>query len=166
MICRGYNQHIINLLSRQQILWKCTLSDGTEVLSDFDVPEMKDPWTRLRIYCYNNNLSIIKVEVMIPGDSPREVYSDENGLDNILIIRGISKDINDVEETTYSFMTFGQLKDDNTIEVTRFYWPECKFGTYSEIRQLTPENEELLFRQRKNCGDDCSCQTKRKSRPT
>jgi len=161
MICKGYNEHIINLLANQQILWKCTLLDGTEVLSDFDMPNYKDPWTRLRQYCYNNNAKISKVAVIVPGNPEQEVYSDPTGLDNILIIRGISKDINEVEETTYSFMTFGQLKEDNLIYVTRFYWPECKFGTYSEIRQLTPENEELLYRQRNTCGDNCSCQTEK-----
>jgi hypothetical protein len=165
MICKGYNEHIIGLLARQQILWKCTLDDGTEVLSDFDVPDKKDPWTRLRQYCYNNSKKITTVSVIIPGNPEQEVYSNPTGLDNILIIRGISKDINEVEETTYSFMTFGQLKEDNLIYVTRFYWPECRFGTPSEIRQLTPENEELLYRQRKTCGDDCSCQTKKRRHP-
>ena len=163
MICRGFNSHIMHLLNMQQVLWKCILSDGTEAWSDFDIPDQKDPWSRLRTFCNNNLLDIIEVKAIIPGNPETTVFKDDNGLDNILIIRGTSKDLNSEGETSYSFMTFGQLKDDGKIHVRRFYWPECEFGTYVEVREITPENEALLYRRKIACGDSCTCQSKEQS---
>lgn len=159
MLCTGYNQHIIGLLMNQQVLWKCILDNGTQVFSDFDVPDQKDPWTRLRQYCNNNNVKIVEVRAMVPGNPEAIVYQDDNGLDNFMLIRGTAKDINDDGETSYSFMTFGKVEDDGKIHVRRYYWPECAFGTYEEIREITPENEGLIYRQRKQCGDNCECQS-------
>lgn len=160
MICKGYNEHILDLLMKQQVLWKCILSNGEQVWSDFDVPGLKDPWTRLRHYCNNNNIDIVEVRAIVPGNPEQVVYTSDTYLDNILIIRGHAKDINDAGETVYSFMTFGKLEDDGKIHVIRFYWPECHFGTYVEIREVTPDNEELLYRKKKRCEEGCSCQTK------
>jgi hypothetical protein len=144
----------------QQILWKLLLNDGTEIWSDFDLENKKDPWTRARHYCNNNNKNIVQVKVIIPGNPEQLVWENSNGLDNILIVRGMAKDINDSGETVYSFMTFGKVEEDELIHVKRFYWPECKFGTTEEIREITPENEKLLYRKIKRCSDDCTCQSK------
>lgn len=159
MLCTGYNAHITHLLMNQQVLWKCILDDGTEVWSDFDVPNQKDPWTRVRQHCNNNGKDIVEVRVIVPGQPEYTVFKDLNGLDGLLIVRGTAKDINDVSETTYSFVTFGQIEEDGLIHIKRFYWPECAFGSLSEVREITPENEALLYRRRKNCGESCKCQS-------
>lgn len=163
MICTGYNAHITSLLMKQQILWKLILNDGTEVWSDFDLPETKDPWTRARHYCNNNSKDIIEVKVVIPGNPEQTVFRDENGLDKIFLIRGMAKDINDTGETIYSFMSFGKVEDDGLIHVKKFYWPECSFGASEEIREVTPENEKLLYKKITRCSDDCKCS---KSKPS
>jgi hypothetical protein len=159
MICTKINDYIIGLLNQQSILWKCVLDSGVEVWSDFDLPDKKDPWTRLKHYCQNNNAKIIEVRVVVPGNPENVVYADENGLDGIYMVRGIAKDLQDPENTSFSFMTFGKLGDDGKIYVKRFYWPACEFGQYEEVREMTPENEELLYRKRKSCGDNCQCQS-------
>lgn len=159
MICTGYNEQIISLLMRQQILWKCILDDDTEIWADFDMPDLKDPWTRARQFCNNNNKNIIEVKVIVPGNPEQTVFKDLNGLNNIIIVRGMAKDINDSSETVFSFMTFGQLKEDGMIYTRRFYWPECSFGTYEEVRAMTPENEALLYKKRIKCKEDCTCQS-------
>jgi hypothetical protein len=143
---------------RQQVLWKCILNDGSEAWSDFDVPNQKDPWTRLRHYCYNNNIEIKEVRVVVPGNPEQVVFTGDPYLNNIMIVRGTAKDINDSGETIYSFMTFGKVEDDGLIHVKRFYWPECHFGTYQEVREITPENKLLLYTKNK-CGDSCKCQS-------
>jgi len=164
MICNAYNEHIRSLLLGQQVLWKCKLSDGSEAWSDFDLPDTKDPWTRLRHYCNNNNINIVEVYVIIPGQAPRLVFSNPEGLDGILLIRGTSKNIDDSGETVYSFMTFGIVEDDGLIHINRFYWPECIFGTNIETREITEENKKLLYYKQKRCKEDCSCQTKQHKR--
>ena len=158
MICTGYNERITGLLMSQQILWKCIFDDGTEGWSDFDLPDAKDPWTRVRQYCNNNNKDIVEVKVIVPGNPEQTVFKDLDGLDNILIVRGMAKDISDDSETVFGFMTFGQLKEDCKIYTIRFYWPECAFGTYEENRELTKENEALLYRRKKICDENCTCQ--------
>lgn len=158
MICRGYNAHITELLMNQQVLWKLILDDNTEIWSDFDLPDHKDPWTRAKQYCSNNKKDIVKVIIIPPGQPEIQVFQDDKGLDNIFLMRGTAKDINDTGESIYSFVTFGKLEEDGLIHVRRFYWPECAFGTSEEIRELTPENEKLLFKKRNRCGDSCQCQ--------
>ena len=159
MICTGYNAHIMQLLDKNEILWKCILSDGKTVLSDFD-NDQKDPWTRLKHYCNNNGLDIVEVRVMCPGVPEQEIYKDENGLSNIFIIRGMCKDLNDSSEQVYKYMCFGKLESDNKIHVKKFYWPEFKMSEIYEIRSLTEENEKLLYKKVKRCSEKCKCQKK------
>jgi hypothetical protein len=161
MICTGYTPHIFKLLDNQEIIWKCKLNDGVTVWSDFDNPEFldKDPWTRLKIYCHNNNKLITEVKVTCPGMPEVLVYSDENGLDNIFITRGMSKDINDDNSIAFRFMCFGQLGEDNKIRVQKFYWPEFELAEYNEVRELTIENDMLLYKKKQMCGDNCKCQS-------
>jgi hypothetical protein len=159
MVCTGYNQHITSLLMRQELLWKLVLSDNTEIWSDYDNGK-KDPWQRAKIFCNNNNKTIISLYVLIPGAVPELVYHNEEGLDNFFVIRGILKDVHDIDTTVYRYLSFGKIEEDDKIHVKKFYWPECKFGTTEEIREITPENEKLLYRKIKRCSDDCTCQSK------
>ncbi len=159
MICTGYNQHITNLLNKQEILWKCILDDGTQVLSDFDIEDQKDPWTRLKMYCNNNNKQIVEVRVMCPGMPETTIYKDDNGLDKFFIIRGIFKDLTDDDSMVFKYMSFGKVEEDEKIHVARFYWPEFNLGPASEVRNITPDNLELLYNKKKFCGDNCTCQS-------
>lgn len=149
MICSGYNAHIIKLLMDQQILWKLKLKSGTDIWSDFDIENFDDPWTRAKEYCRINKENIITVEVIVPGQEPIEVFHDENGLDEIFISRGIAKNITDIDETAYTFMVFGQLKN-NKLYIKKFFWPECEFLATEEIRELTDENKNLIYVKEKN----------------
>jgi hypothetical protein len=56
-------------------------------------------------------------------------------------------------------MCFGQLNDKGTIDVTKFYWPEFELKEGSEVRLMTPENDALMYKRHKICGDDCRCQS-------
>jgi hypothetical protein len=159
MICTGYNSHILSLLEKQEILWKCILDDGTQVWSDFDAPDQKDPWTRLKLHCYNNGKDIVEVKVLCPGMPETSIYKDEKGLDNFLITRGIIRDLNDDDSMIFRFMCFGKLEEDGKIHVSKFYWPEFELKEASEVRLMTPENDALMYKKRKTCGDNCTCQS-------
>lgn len=160
MICTGYNSHITGLLMNQQILWKLILENGLEIWSDFDVENLEDPWTRARKYCNENELNIVEIRAIVPGQPEQVVYRDESGLDKILIVRGICKDIYETDTTVYGFMTFGKVENDGLIHVKRFYWPDCQFGATEEIRKITLDNENLLFYKNSKCNSSCKCQKK------
>lgn len=160
MICTGYNTHIISLLGRQEILWECTLSDGTQAISDFDNGDGKDPWTKLKIHCNNNNIDIIEVKIICPGMPKTTIFEDKNGLDNIFIIRGMCKDVSEDSGMIFKFMSFGIVKEDNKIHVQKFYWPQFSLGESEEIREITEENKKLLYIKRKKCKENCKCQSK------
>lgn len=155
MICTGYNPHIISLIMAQQVLWKCVLDDGTSVYSDFDYPELKDPWTRLKHYCHNNRRNINEVYAIVPGQPEQLIFKDENGLDGLFLSRGHSENINFNDHTIHSFVVFGLVGNDNKIYVRRFYWPECQLGTHEEIREITPENQSLIYYKK----DICRCRS-------
>ena len=163
MICKGYNLNIQRLLMEQKmVLWKCVLSNGEEVWSDFMA--QTDPWQRLKYYCNNNNINILEVRVLALGIREQVVFEDKNGLDGILITGGISKDISDDSGTTYSYLAFGLLNPNtNEIQVKKFFWPECEFDTHEETRSLTEDNQNLLYKKIKPCGDNCGCQEREAS---
>lgn len=162
MVCKQYNGEIRKLIQQKNILWKCYLSNGEEIWSDYNL-DNKDPWIRTKNYCKNNGIDIIKVTVLVIGAPEQVVYEDKDGLDGIFIVRGIAKDILGADETIYKYMAFGLLNDDNeSISVVKYYWPECTFDSHKEQRSLTPENKQLLYFKRKMpCGgnSNCQCQT-------
>lgn len=149
MICTGYNAHITKLLSQQQILWKLRLNSGVEIWSDFDVEGLADPWTRAKEHCSKSKEYITSVSVIVPGQPETVVFENKSGLDSLLVMRGTAKNITDSEETVYSFMTFGKIVS-GQIHVKKFFWPECAFLESEEVRELTPENEKLLYVKAKN----------------
>jgi hypothetical protein len=57
-------------------------------------------------------------------------------------------------------MCFGILKDDNKIHVKKFHWPEFALAQNEEIRELTLENDNLMYKQKKRCKENCKCQSK------
>lgn len=150
MICTGYNKRITELLAEQQVLWKLKLESGLEIWSDFDVSGLPDPWARAKQHCYQNNENIISISVIAPGQPEMEVFQDENGLNNIFVVRGIAKSIVDDSETVYSFVSFGKLEPDNKLHIKRFVWPECSFLESEEVRELTEENRDLLYVKKEN----------------
>jgi hypothetical protein len=149
-------------MEQKMVLWKCVLSNGEEVWSDFMA--QTDPWQRLKYYCNNNNINILEVRVLALGIREQIVFEDKNGLDGILITGGISKDISDDSGTVYSYLAFGLLNPNtNKIQVKKFFWPECEFDTHEETRSLTEDNQKLLYKKRKPCGDNCGCQEREAS---
>jgi len=162
MICRQYNPNIRSLIvDNKLVLWKCVLSNGEEAWSDY-YTEGKDPWIRLKHYCNNNNINIVEVKVIAYGIREQTVYKDEQGLDGIFIIRGISKDLSaSSEKIIYNYLAFGKLnKETNLIETQKFYWPECTFDQVYEEREITPDNKEFMYFKRKTCNENCGCQNK------
>jgi hypothetical protein len=161
MLCTSFNKDILLLLDKQEILWKCILDNGTEVWSDFDASDKKDPWTRLKEFCFNNNIKVIEVRVLCPGMPEQTIFQDDNGLDKFFIIRGLCKELTDNTDVIYKFMSFGIVKSDNKIHVKKFYWPQFALGEDEEIREITPEHEKLLFKKRIMCEDNCKCREKK-----
>ena len=165
MLCRAYNSQIRSLVvDHKLVIWKCILSNGDEIWSDYYAEE-KDPWIRLKEYCYNNGIKIIEVRVLAYGIKERTVFQDENGLDGIFIIRGVSKDLSGSSDgITYNYLAFGKLnKETNVVETMKFHWPECAFDDFYEERVLTEDNQKIMFFQRKLCGDNCTCQSKKQT---
>ena len=157
MICTKYNADIRKLINNKHILWKCYLSDNTEVWSDFY--NEKDPWVRLKEYCTENKIDINKVTVLVIGAKEETVFEDSDGLDGIFIIRGIIKDLFNPDSTEYKYMAFGKINTSTSkIDVVKYYWPQCDFDSYKEIREITPENLKLMFLKSKKCKDSCQCQ--------
>lgn len=165
MLCKSYNPQIRSLMVDQKlVLWKCILSNGEEIWSDY-YESQKDPWIRLREYCYNNKIDIVEVRVLAYGIREQTVFQDDSGLDGVFIIRGISKDLSGSSDgITYNYLAFGKLNNEtNLVETSMFYWPECAFSERYEERVLTDENKRMMHFKRKVCGDNCTCQSKKRT---
>jgi len=150
-VCTGFDAYIRSLrVDRQEVIWKCILSNGQEVWSDFDRPEVdEDPWTRLKKYCNENSLDIVEVKVNAVGIPEQSVYVNPKGMDGFFITRGMSKDLFDDSGNTgitYKYLAFGKLSDSkDVVYVKKFYWPECRFSENLEKRQATEENLKLMY---------------------
>ena len=142
----GYMQRMC--YDQLMISWQITLNDGTKVYGDYDRPEMKNPWIRLRDHCKANNVYPIKVELHMFG-APHEVFfEDENGLDGLLVMRGIAKDqaMDGGHSQSFQTLTVGLLKDDcSGITVSKYTWPISDFEKNKSDRVLTDENVEYML---------------------
>ena len=130
------------------ISWQMTLNDGTKVYGDYDREGMENPWIRFTKHCKENNVYPVKVELHMFG-APHEVFfEDENGLDGLIIMRGIAKDqaMDGGHSQSYQTLTVGLLKDDcSGITVSKYTWPISEFEKKYSERVLTVENVEHMF---------------------
>lgn len=147
MICTTQDFHMKSLLRSLDILWIVTLNNKIQVYSDYDRPgENEVPWLRLKKYCHENNLFIIKIELLMFGCSKVIMAEDESGLDGVFILRGASKDY-DIEAgdgTSYRNLIVGVLNDkEDIINITKYTWPIDSLT--KETRLITQENSELML---------------------
>lgn len=160
MICKTSNSHINQLLDKQEILWKCKLSNGEYAWSDFEY-EDEDPWTRLRSYCKENNVDITEIYVMIAGMMPSLVFSDPDGLDGVFAIRGAVRELTDDNADLVRYMCFGKYeKETDTVHVEKFFWPDVDIIPKYETRLLTEENQKLMIFKNRKCCKSGKCQKK------
>jgi hypothetical protein len=132
------------------ISWKIKLTDGTIVYGDYDRPEMPNPWTRLKNYCAENDVLPALVELHMFG-APREVFfEDENGLDGLLVMRGIAKDqaMDGSHSQSFQTLTVSLLRDDcSHIDVRKYTWPFNEFEKDRDVREVTEENlKNMIFK--------------------
>ena len=137
----GYMQRIC--YDELMISWQITLNDGTKVYGDYDREGLPNPWLRLKEHCRVNDVYPTKVELHMFG-APHEVFfEDENGLDGLLVMRGIAKDqaMDGGHSQSYQTLTVGLLKDDcSGITVSKYTWPISDFEKKKSDRVLTEEN--------------------------
>lgn len=149
MICSVQDAYFKGLVRNLEMLWCAHLNDGTTVYSDYERPGLDAPWIRLRNHCEQNNLFITKIEVIMFGAPKTTVFENEQGLDGIFIVRGMSRDLNigtDEPGPSYKQLVVGLLRDDeDIIDIRKFCWPENEFEKFIQTRSLTPDNAKLMI---------------------
>lgn len=147
MICTTQDFHMKSLLRSLEVLWIATLSNKIQVYSDYNRPEQPTaPWYRLKKYCEENDLFIIKIELLMFGCPKVIMAENESGLDGVFILRGASKDydIEDGDGTSYRNLIVGVLDDkEDKINVNKYTWPIDSLT--KETRLVTKENAELML---------------------
>lgn len=135
---------------RLMISWMVTLTNGETVYGDYDRPDHENPWTRLSDYCKENNLLPSKIELYMFGAEHKVFFENPEGLDGIVIFRGIAKDqaMDGSESQSYQFLTVGLLKDDcSAIDISKYTWPFNKFEEVESTRGLSLLNlEHMIFK--------------------
>lgn len=151
MICKTRDGYMRKLIQTDlMISWKITLSDKTTVYGDYDRPGMKNPWHRLQDYCADNNTVPTKVELHMFGAPPKVFFEDENGLDGVLVMRGMAKDqsMDGSHSRSFQTLTVCLLRDDcSLIDVAKYTWPFNEFEKDRDTRVLTEENlTNMIFK--------------------
>ena len=151
MICRTRDGYMRKLISTDlMISWKIVLTDGTIVYGDYDRPGLNNPWIRLKDHCRENDVLPKSVELLMFG-APRKVFfEDENGLDGLLVMRGIAKDqaMDGSHSQSFQTLTVSLLRNDcEKIDVAKYTWPFNEFEKDKDVRDLTEENlKNMIFK--------------------
>lgn len=148
MICTTLDPYIKQKIKELEILWCATLSDGTTVYSDYERPELDNPWNRLKRHCADNNLFVTKIEVIMFGAERHVIFEDEQGLDGFFIVRGASRDMNmeTGEGPSYKQLAVGLLREsEDIIDVKKYCWPQNEFEQFEQTRLLTEHNAKLMI---------------------
>lgn len=149
MICTTIDQYVKSQIKNLNLLWAITLNDGTIVYSDYERPDLENPWIRFRNHCETTGLYPVKIEVIMFGTERKVIFEDPEGLDGIFIVRGAGKDLNLATEecsATYKHLSVGLLRnDEDIIDVRKYCWPKNDFEQFEQTRQLTPDNAKLMF---------------------
>lgn len=145
----SYDIYIKNLLLEMEIVWVITLNDGTQVYSDYNKPDLENPWIRLVRHLQNTGLYPIKIEAMSFGRPNQVIFENNEGLNGIFIKRGVIKEV-DVQTFTDVIqakkMSFGYYNPSkNLIDVRIVSWPHVESAPTFEERLLTQENLEYMY---------------------
>ncbi len=149
MICTQRDQYMKKLIRQDlAISWIVTLTDGTLVYGDYERPDHDNPWNRLRDHCKLNKVDIIKVELHMLGTPKLVFFEDENGLDGIMIMRGLGKEQSMVGDHSQSYqtLTVGLLNQDcSAVDIKKYTWPINEFEEFNQKRSVTKQNIEYMI---------------------
>tara|TARA_R100000951_G_scaffold93469_1_gene82013 strand:- start:1650 stop:2189 length:540 start_codon:yes stop_codon:yes gene_type:complete len=137
------------------ISWKVTLTESEDpsvfkvVYGDYERPDSKNPWLRLKDYCKEHNVLPAKIQLYMLGAKQKVFFEDEHGLDGVCIKRGAAKDqlMDGSSSTLYQSLTVLLIKDDcSGVKVSKYLWPHNSFEAGESERDLTVENlKDMIF---------------------
>lgn len=151
MICQTRDGYMRKLITTDlMISWKIVLTDGTVVYGDYDRPGLDNPWFRLKDYCKQNDVVPKSVELHMFGAPKKVFFENEDGLDGLLVMRGMAKDqsMDGSHSQSFQTLTVSLLRDDcSMIDVAKYTWPFNEFEKDRDVRVLTEENlKNMIFK--------------------
>ena len=151
MICQTRDGYMRKLITTDlMISWKIVLTDGTVVYGDYDRPGLDNPWFRLKDHCKQNAVVPKSVELHMFGAPKKVFFENEDGLDGLLVMRGMAKDqsMDGSHSQSFQTLTVSLLRDDcSMIDVAKYTWPFNEFEKDRDVRVLTEENlKNMIFK--------------------
>ena len=151
MICTNFDGYMRKLCHEDlMISWQITLTDGTVVYGDYDRPDHENPWDRLTRHCSKHNVVPSKVELYMFGAEHKVFFEDPNGLDGLVIFRGIAKEqtMDGNHSRSFQTLTVLLLRDScDYIDVSKYTWPNNEFEKKESVRGLSAKNlENMIFK--------------------
>lgn len=151
MICQTRDGYMRKLITTDlMISWKIILTDGTVVYGDYDRPGLDNPWFRLKDHCKQNDVVPKSVELHMFGAPKKVFFENEDGLDGLLVMRGMAKDqsMDGSHSQSFQTLTVSLLRDDcSMIDVAKYTWPFNEFEKDRDVRVLTEENlKNMIFK--------------------
>jgi hypothetical protein len=151
MLCTSIDPYFEDLCyNKLYISWQITLNDGTKVYGDYDRPGFENPWLRLKKHCEDNDLFITKVELHMFGAPAEVFFEDPDGLDGVVVMRGMAKDqaMDGSHSQSFQTLTVGLLRDDcSCLDISKYTWPISELEQKTGTRVLTPENlKHMIFK--------------------
>ena len=149
MICKTRDGYVRKLIQTDlMISWTIKLNDGTTVYGDYERPGLENPWLRLKDHCEKHDVFPTKVELYMFGAPKKVFFEDPDGLDGLLIMRGMAKDQAMTGNHSQSFqtLTVSLLRDDcSCVDVRKYTWPINEFERDVETRSVTEEHLKYMI---------------------
>jgi hypothetical protein len=149
-VCTEFDRYMkIYCHDEVNISWSMLLLNGFTLYGDYERPDHKPCWERVKLYCEREQTVPVNVKLYMFGHPEVVFFEDPNGLDGISIHRGVARE-QSLEGATkdFQFLSVSLMDSDcQNIEVRKFVWPVNEFEQLESKRSLTEQNiKPMIFK--------------------
>ncbi len=121
-------------------LWTAYLSNGEVCYQDDSRPGMEaNAWLRLKWYCYNNDLDVVKVKFRFAGYEYDAFHDEKSSSDGVYFSKGSSALLTETENRTWDLYVIGSIEWP-FMDVVKYEVPTL--GVHSSHRRDIVESNE------------------------
>lgn len=149
-VCKSFDPYMRAMTHNSVTMsWQAIMQDGSSIWGDYERPGYDKCWNRFKIYCKENKVVPVKVQLYMLGMQEHVFFEDPNGLDGISIMRGCSRDQGmDGSFKDFQFLSVSLLRDTcDYVDVRKFVWPETDLEPLTELRVVAAKSlEQMVFK--------------------
>ena len=133
-------------------LWTAYLSNGDVCYQDDNRPGLEpSSWFRVKMYCYDNDLDVVKVKFRFAGYEYIAVSDENRENDGVYFSKGASALLTETENKTWDLYVIGSIAKP-FMDVVKYEVPTL--GIHSSHRRDIVESNETAIIYHRKCRDE------------